>query len=83
MKTRLYTTAFVLLSFFIVSCSTDSMDEQTNGSGNNLKSGAELKTDLTEKATLKVNDSISRTSLLEEDDVNTDGDPSNPRPPRK
>jgi hypothetical protein len=84
MKIRIYSIAFIFLSFFFASCSTDSIDDQVEDSGSSLKAAPNLKVKehVNEEAIVKASDSIHEISAFDSG-TDPDGDPSNPRPPRK
>lgn len=80
MKTKLSIAALILLSFSIFSCSTDDIDEQTETKNVKITSEREVKNYLHKNVNKKVIDS---TAIIYEINVATEGDPSNPKPPRK
>ncbi|RUT72213.1 hypothetical protein D0817_00930 [Flavobacterium cupreum] len=80
MKTKLSIAALILLSFSIFSCSTDDIDAQTETKNVKMTSEKEVKNYLQKNVNDKVIDS---TAIILEVNVATEGDPSNPKPPRK
>lgn len=81
MKTKLSIAALILLSLSIFSCSTDDIDEQTETKNVKVTSEKkEVKNYLNKNINKKVIDS---TATIYEVNVATEGDPSNPKPPRK
>ncbi|QSB29024.1 hypothetical protein [Flavobacterium sp. CLA17] len=80
MKTRLCIASFILLSFSIFSCSTDDIDEQTETQTLKITSEKEVKNYLHKDINVKAIDS---TTIISDANNTAEGDPSNPRPPRK
>lgn len=80
MKTRLCIASFVILSFSIFSCSTDDIDEQTETKTLKITSEKEVKNYLNKEITKRAIDS---TTIILETNSTAEGDPSNPKPPRK
>ncbi|MBO9583595.1 MAG: hypothetical protein J7574_05495 [Flavobacterium sp.] len=84
MKIRIYSIVFIFLSFFFASCTSDSIDDQVETSGGSLKTVPNIKEKerVNEEVIVKASDSIYEISALDSG-IDPDGDPSNPRPPRK
>lgn len=86
MKIRLCIIGFIFISFFFFSCTTETIDDQIGNSGSALKNASYLKleenvSNAAEENT-QINDSIQKNSVVKQA-ADQDGDPSNPRPPRK
>ncbi|MRX41230.1 hypothetical protein GJU43_18235 [Flavobacterium sp. LC2016-23] len=80
MKNRLCIASFILLSFSIFSCSTDDMDEQTEAKTLKITSEKDVKNYLHKDINVKAIDS---TGIILDANSTAEGDPSNPKPPRK